>query len=222
MWAKLIFYFEAFIVLFLQVFESWFIALVSLSGLAGAIVAGTLFVLSSGYFFPELREKSKSLFLAAGLFSLVGGSLLFHELGQAIGLFPDGSRGQSQEQTASGSDTSTLPPIEAGTALSAEGLATTTTDGSATESTPLPGAAIQSDTSTFLGTTYIVQAGSDGTWPPLWSDVASSAYTITTVPSGTEVQSTSDCVTDVSGNYWCPIVYEGQSGWIASANLLAK
>lgn len=210
MWAKLIYFFEAFFLFFIQIFERWFLALTGVSGLAGGAVACLLFILSSGYFFPELREKSKTLFLAAGFVSLLGGTLLFNEIGHWMGVTPD----WSQESQADSSGTSTLlePPV--------------TGDSGTISTSDQP--SVQPETTEQAGTlppeypSYTALAASDGSWPQLWSDVSSAAYALSNVPAGAEVQLTGDCVTDQASNSWCPVSYAGQTGWIASVYLSPK
>jgi hypothetical protein len=197
----------------LQFLERWLLALTGFAGISGGVIACVLFVLSSGYFFPELRQRSKVLFLSAGLVSLIGGTLLFNEIGQWIGIVPQWN--VQQTDGSSLESTTIIDPSASGGSLS--------TFDSGTGLSTLP------STSTLTGPTlppayptYTVLSAVDGSWPALWSDVSSAAYVVTTLSPGAEVQLTGDCVSDVSSNMWCPVTSGGLFGWVASASLAAK
>jgi hypothetical protein len=212
MWAKLLYFLEAFFLFFAQFFERWLLALTGVAGLAGGAVACLLFILSSGYFFPELRQKSRTLFLAAGFVSLLGGTLLFNEIGRWIGVSSQVSKEYLNESSNPTADPLFEAPLGGGSG-SVPAAGTVVVPPEVPEQPSAPPA-------TFP--IYVALAASDGSWPALWSDVSSSAYALLNVPAGAEVQLTGDCVADTASNYWCPVTYDSQSGWIASGNLVAK
>ncbi|MEZ5774495.1 MAG: hypothetical protein R3D33_07290 [Hyphomicrobiaceae bacterium] len=171
------------------------------AGLTGGIGMAVVYVLSSGYFFPEMRHKSRALYFAGGLVALLGGAILIGDMGRHFGLSP--------LLTSAGTPPAVADP-GAGDDL-ALSLPAPTGGSSEPDSSGGP-----------LIPVYRVLALSDGGWPPLWSELSRDARIVANLPPGSQVELLGNCAYDTTGWAWCPVGYGLLSGWISGPSLQAN
>lgn len=216
--ARLLIYLESLWLVGYQLLKSVLMAWTGIAGLSGGLLAVVLFVISAGYFYPHLKDRSRSLFLIAGAMSLIGGTLLLNEIGQSLGLSQLWERQALAPVSIPSEEALATPDATPASSVSAPPLGPGSggTDmGSAT-----PPSTWTPDPVYPAVPTYRVMPIGANEDPILWSTLDTGAYAIASIPRDSTITLNGMCVTDTVGNGWCPTSYGFASGWISSAALV--